>query len=82
MPDKYKLLLWMVYYDNNYQIHEFNKDSAGWYLRKPRKTLNMMNKRVIIKLKKEIFRPLINEEFKEKAKKIEGLYEEVKKITN
>ena len=42
----------------------------------------MINKRVIIKLEKEIFRLFINKEFKEKAKKIKGLYKEVKKIAN
>ena len=29
MPDKYKLLSWIAYYDDSYQIHEFNKDNAG-----------------------------------------------------
>ena len=42
----------------------------------------MINKRVIIKLEKETLRPFINKEFKEKAKKIEGLYKEVKKVAN
>ena len=41
-----------------------------------------MNKRVIIKLEKEIFRPLINEEFKEKVKKIKELHKEAKKVVN
>ena len=81
-PDKYKLLSWMVYYDNNCQIYEFNKDNMGQYLRKPRKTLNIMSKRIIIKLKKETFKPLTNKEFEEKIKKIKGLHKEAKKIVN
>ena len=42
----------------------------------------MINKRVTVKLEKEIFKPFINKEFKKKAKKIEGLYKEAKKIAN
>ena len=41
-----------------------------------------MSKRIIIKLEKETFRPLINKEFKEKAKKIKGLHKEAKKVAN
>ena len=41
-----------------------------------------MNKKVIVKLEKEIFRPFTNEEFKEKIKKIEGLHEETKKVAD
>ena len=82
MPDKHKLLLWMVYYNNSCQIHESSKDSVGWYLRKSRKTLNMINKRVTVKSEKEIFKLLINKEFEEKVKKIKRLYKEAKKITN
>ena len=41
-----------------------------------------MSKRVIIKLEKEIFKLFINKEFKEKIKKIEGLYKETEKVAN
>ena len=41
-----------------------------------------MSKRITIKLEKKTFKPLINKEFKEKAKKIKGLYKETKKIAN
>ena len=51
-------------------------------MRKSRKILNIINKRVIIKLEKKTFKPLINKEFKEKAKKIKGLYKEAKKVAN
>ena len=72
----------MIYYDNNYQIHEFNKNNVGWYLKKPRKILNMISKKIIIKLEKEILRLLTNKEFEKKAKKIKGLYEKAKKVAN
>ena len=81
-PDKHGLLSWTACYDDSCQIHESSKDGAGWYPRKPRKTLNMMSKRVTVKSEKETLRPLTNEEFEEKAKKIEGLHEEAKKVAD
>ena len=41
-----------------------------------------MNKKITVKLEKKIFKSLTNEEFKEKVKKIKGLYKETKKIAN
>ena len=41
-----------------------------------------MSKRVTVKLEKKIFRSFTNKEFKEKIKKIEGLYKETEKVAN
>ena len=41
-----------------------------------------MSKKITVKLEKKIFKPLINKEFKEKAKKIEGLHKKTKKIAD
>ena len=72
----------MICYNDSCQIYKFNKDNTGWYPRKFRKILNMINKRVTIKLEKKIFKSFINKEFEKKIKKIKKLYKEVKKVVN
>ena len=72
----------MACYNNNGQIYKFNKDSAGWYPRKLKKILNIMSRRVVIKLEGETLKPFIREEFKEKVKKIEKLYNKAKQVAN